>query len=73
MADNIFNFNIYEKPSNSFSYLNHNSCHPTRTKNNSSLSLAKGIVRIISGAIYERLNKLMLQSYTNCNENILKI
>ena len=33
VTDNIWKFDIYHKPANSFSYLNYSSCHPTHTGN----------------------------------------
>ena len=51
-------FDIYHKPTNSFSYLNYKSCHPPHTKNNISLSLAKRIVRIVSQTRNNRLEEL---------------
>ena len=33
IVDNQLHFDIYHKPTNSFSYLKHNSCHPSHTKN----------------------------------------
>ena len=41
IVDNQLHFDIYYKPTNSFSYLKYNSCHPSHTKNNISLSLAR--------------------------------
>ena len=40
-VDNQLHFDIYHKPTNSFSYLNYKSCHPSHTKKNISLSLAR--------------------------------
>ena len=41
IVDNQLHFDIYHKPTSSFSYLKYNSCHPSHTKNNISLSLAR--------------------------------
>ena len=41
IVDNQLHFDIYHKPTNSFSYLKYNSCHPSHTKNNILLSLAR--------------------------------
>ena len=45
---NQLHFDIYHKPNNSFSYLQYNSCHPSNTKNNILLSLARHIIRIVT-------------------------
>ena len=42
-------FDIYYKPTNSFNYLTYSSCHPSHTKNNIALSLAKRIINIVTG------------------------
>ena len=46
--DNIINFDIYHKPTNSFTYLRFDSCHPKHTLNNISYSLAKRIIQIVT-------------------------
>ena len=46
IVNNTLVFDIYYKPTNSFDYLTYNSCHPTHTKNNIALSLAKRIINI---------------------------
>ena len=48
IVDNQLHFDIYHKPTNSFSYLKYNSCHPSHTKSNISLSLARRIIRIVT-------------------------
>ena len=48
IVDNQLHFDIYHKPTNSFSYLKYNSCYPSHTKNNISLSLARRIIRIVT-------------------------
>ena len=58
IVDNQFHFDIYHKPTNSFSYLKYNSCHPSHTKNNISLSLAKRIIRIVTDNRDYRLEEL---------------
>ena len=46
--NNKLHFDVYHKPTNSFSYLHYKSCHPPHTKNNIALSLAKRFVRIVT-------------------------
>ena len=41
-------FDIYYKPTNSFTYLKYNSCHPLHTRKNLATSLARRIVQIVS-------------------------
>ena len=48
IVENQLHFDIYHKPTNSFSYLKCNSCNPSHTKNNISLSLARRIIRIVT-------------------------
>ena len=48
IVDDHLHFDIYHKPTNSFSYLKYNSCHPSHTKNNIFLSLARRIIRIVT-------------------------
>ena len=48
IVGNQLYFDIYYKPTNSFSYLKYNSCHPSQTKSNISLSLARRIIRIVT-------------------------
>ena len=48
IVDNLLHFDIYNKSTSSFSYLKYNSCHPSHTKNNISLSLARLIIRIVT-------------------------
>ena len=48
IVDNQLHFDIYHKPTNSFSCLKYNSCHPSHTKNNISLSLARRIIGILT-------------------------
>ena len=48
IVNNTLVFDIYYKPTNSFDYLTYNSCHPTHTKNNIALSLAKRIINIVT-------------------------
>ena len=49
---------IYHKPTNSFSYLKYNSCHPSHTKIKISLSLASRIIRIVTDNRDYRLEEL---------------
>ena len=58
IVDNQLHFDIYHKPTNSFSYLKYNSCHPSHTKNNISLSLARRIIRIVTDNSDYRLEEL---------------
>ena len=48
IINNKLHFDVYHKPTNSFSYLHYKSCHPPHTKNNIALSLARRIVRIVT-------------------------
>ena len=48
MINNKLHFDVYHKPTNSFSYLHYKSCHPPHMKNNIALSLARRIVRIVT-------------------------
>ena len=40
-------FDIYPRPTHSFSYLNYHSCHPQHAKNNIVLSLGQIFIRIV--------------------------
>ena len=51
-------FDIYYKPTNSFNYLTYSSCHPSHTKNNIALSLAKQIINIVTDDRVKRLSEL---------------
>ena len=51
-------FDVYHKPTNSFSYLHYKSCHPPHTKNNIALSLARRIVRIVTDNTNNRLQEI---------------
>ena len=53
----LINTSIYNKPTDSFNYLHYDSCHPTHTKDNIAISLAKRIIRITSDII-DRETKL---------------
>ena len=48
IVNNTLVFYIYYNPTNSFSYLTYSSCHPSHTKNNIALSLAKRIINIVT-------------------------
>ena len=50
ITENIKNYIIYRKPTNTFSYLNYNNCHHVRTENNISLSMATRVARVVSEA-----------------------
>ena len=56
ITNNKLHFNVYHKPTNSFSYLHDKSCHPPHTKNNIALSLA--IVRIVTDNTNNQLQEL---------------
>ena len=58
VVDNQLHFDIYHKPTNSFSYLKYNSCHPSHTKNNVSLLLARRTIRFVSHNRDYRLEEL---------------
>ena len=49
---------IYRKPTDSFNYLAYTSCHPSHTKDNIALSLAKRIIRISTEDPHTRLDEL---------------
>ena len=40
IINNKLHFYVYHKPTNYFSYLHYNNCHPPHMKNNGPLSLA---------------------------------
>lgn len=71
IADSILNFDIYHKPTNSSTYLNYNSFHPTHTQSNISVTLAKCVAGKALEIWNERLNELKLQ--WSWKEKILKI
>ena len=58
IVDNQLHFDIYHKPTNSFSYLKYNSCHLSHTKNTISLSLARRIISIVTDNCDYRLEEL---------------
>ena len=58
IVDNQLNFDIYHKPTNSFSNLKYNSCHTSHKKNNISWSLARRIIRIVTDNRDCRLEEL---------------
>ena len=58
-VNNTLVFNIYYKPTtSSFNYLAYSSCHPSHTKNNVALSLAKRIISIVTDNREKRLSEL---------------
>ena len=59
-SNNTMNFDIYHKPTNSFTYLHNNSSHPEHTKNNIALSLAQRIIRITNINTDENINQLKI-------------
>ena len=48
IIDNTLVFDIFNKPTNSFNYFTYRSSHPSHTKNNIVLSLAKRIINIVT-------------------------
>ena len=58
IVNNTLVFDIYYKPTNSFNYLTYSSCHPSHTKNNIALSLAKRIINIVTDNRETRLSEL---------------
>ena len=58
IVDNQLHFDNYHKPTSSFSYVKYDSCHPSHTKNNISLSLARRIIRIVTDNRDYRLEEL---------------
>ena len=58
VVNNTLVFDIYYKPTNSFNYLIYSSCHPSDTKNNIALSLAKRIINIVTDNREIRLSEL---------------
>ena len=58
ILNNKLHFDVYHKPTNSFSYLHYKSCHPPHTKNDIALSLARRIVQIVTDNTNNRLQEL---------------
>ena len=58
VVENNLVFDIHYKLANSFNYLTYTSCHLPHTKNNILLSLAKGIVSIVTNNREKRLKEL---------------
>ena len=58
IVNNTLVFDIYYKSTNSFDYLTYSSCHPSHTKNNIALSLAKRIINIVTDNSEKRLSEL---------------
>ena len=48
IINNQLHFDVYHKPTNSFSYFHDKSCHPPNAKNNIALSLARRVFRIVT-------------------------
>ena len=59
IVNNTLVFDIYYKPTNSFYYLTNSSCHPSHTKNNISLFLAKRIINIVTDNRETQKNTLL--------------
>ena len=51
-------FDIYYKPTNAFTYLKYNSCHPRHTIENLASSLARRLIQIVSENREQRLGEL---------------
>ena len=58
IVNNTLVFYIYYEPTSSFNYLTYSSCHPSHTKNNIVLSLAKRIINIVTDNRETRLSEL---------------
>ena len=58
IVNNTLVLDIYYKPTNSFNYSTYSSCHPSHTKNNIALSLAKRIINIVTDNREKRLSEL---------------
>ena len=56
--NNQIMFDIYHKPTHSFSYLHYKSCHPRHTRDNIALSLGQRIVRLVSEDRQLRIQQL---------------
>lgn len=48
ITDGQLVMDIYHKPTDAYNYLNYQSCHPSHTRDNIALSLAKRIVQVVS-------------------------
>ena len=73
---NTLVFDIYYKPTNSFNYLTYSSCHPSHTKNNIALSLAKRIINIVTDSREKRLSELkntLLKEITHLKQSIIHL
>ena len=57
IINNKLHFDVYHKPTNSFSYLHCKSCHPPHRKNNIALSLVRRIVGIVTDNTNNRLQE----------------
>ena len=55
---NIISFDVYYKPTNAFTYLKYNSCHPRHTIENLASSLARRLIQIVSENRDQRLDEL---------------
>ena len=58
VTDDGINFDIYYKPTNAFTYLKYNSCHPRHTIENLAGSLARRIINIVTVNRDPRLQQL---------------
>ena len=58
LNNDVLCFDIFHKPTHSFSYVRYHSCHPKHTLDNIALSLGKRIIQLVSENINERLLQL---------------
>ena len=58
IVDSTLVFDIYFKPTNSFSWLTYSGCHLSHTKNNIALALAKPIINIVTNNREKKLTVL---------------
>ena len=68
VVKNTLVFEIHYKPTNYFNYLTNSSCHPSHTKKNIVLSLAKRIINIVTdnrGKILSEIKKHLIKKKTH--------
>ena len=58
IVDSTLVFDIYFKPTNSFSWLTYSGCHLSHTKNDIALALAKPIINIVTNNREKKLTVL---------------
>ena len=59
ITNELLTFDIFHKPTHSFSYLHYKSCHPRHLKQNIPLSLGRRIIKIVTEDSTHRLQELM--------------